>query len=239
MAADEQVTAAWQVENLHYAYHDGTEALRGVSLEVAAGQKVAIVGANGAGKSTLFLCSLGILDGWSGSVRFFGAAASAGRFEEIRRRVGLVFQEPDDMLFMPTVEDDVAFAPLNAGLDADAVHKRIEQALRAVGMWERRGRPGHHLSAGEKRRAALATVLAAGAEMIFFDEPTSGLDPRGRRQFLELLAALDATVVIATHDLTLAAATGRTYIMSAGRIVAESESSRLLSDTALLETHGL
>ena len=144
------------------------------------------------------------------------------------------------MLFMPTLEDDVAFGPLNAGLDESEVFRRVEEALSAVGMLEKRKKPAHHLSTGEKRRASLAAVLASSPEVVLFDEPTSGLDPRARREFIELVERLDVTVVIATHDLALAErVTDRTLVMHRGKITAEGESSRILRDAALMEENGL
>jgi len=240
MADDGGMNIAWQVEGLNYTYPDGTPALRGVELSVAKGDKVALVGANGAGKSTLFLCALGILEGWTGRISFGGLQASAKTFDELRRRVGLVFQEPDDMLFMPTVWDDAAFGPINAGLNHDEVHERVETALKQVGMWELRSRPAHHLSAGEKRKASLAAVLSTGAETLLLDEPTSGLDPKARRGFIKLVKGLPLTAVIATHDLQMAAdVANRAIVLHEGRVAAAGPSDKILFDEELMEKNNL
>jgi cobalt/nickel transport system ATP-binding protein len=240
MANDIDVNIAWRVAGLNYTYPDGTSALHGVELSVAKGDKVALVGANGAGKSTLFLCALGILEGWTGRISFGGLQASAKTLDELRRRVGLVFQEPDDMLFMPTVWDDAAFGPINAGLNHDEVHERVEKALKQVGMWELRSRPAHHLSAGEKRKASLAAVLSTGAETLLLDEPTSGLDPKARRGFMKLIGELPLTAVIATHDLSMAAeVTDKTIVLHEGRVMASGLTKKLLYDEELMEKNNL
>jgi len=240
MANDDNVNVVWRVEGLSYTYPDGTSALRGVELSVARGDKVALIGANGAGKSTLFLCALGILDGWTGRIVFDGLEASAATFDELRRKVGLVLQEPDDMHFMPTVWDDAAFGPINAGLNQDEVRHRVEDALKQTGIWELRSRPAHHLSAGEKRKASLAAVLSSGAETLLLDEPTSGLDPKARRGFINLIRKLPLTAVIATHDLQMASeVTNKTIVLHEGRIAASGPTAKILLDEELMEKNNL
>jgi cobalt transport protein ATP-binding subunit len=229
-----------ELEHLHYAYPDGYEALRGVDLRIEAGEKVALVGPNGAGKSTLLLHLNGINQPTHGMVRIAGVAVDRANLRRIRAEVGLVFQDPDDQLFSPTVFDDVAFGPLHMGMDADAIHDRVERALDAVGMAGFERRLPSHLSIGQRKRVALATVLSMDPSVLVFDEPSAGLDPRGRRQLIGLLRELTQTVIVATHDMRLVAEVlPRTVVMDGGLVVADGPTADILADAALLEAHGL
>lgn len=228
-----------EISNLSFVYPDGRQALRDVNLGVRPGERVALVGPNGAGKSTLLLHLNGLLHG-TGSVRVLGQEVAGPNLARIRAQVGLVFQDADDQLFSPTVFDDVAFGPLYAGLPEDEVRRRVEWALAQVGMEGYARRVSHHLSLGEKKRVAIATVLAMQPEILVFDEPTAGLDPRARRRLLELLRGLPQTMLAATHDLRFAAGVcPRTVILDEGRIVADGPTDRLLTDGQLLRAHGL
>jgi cobalt transport protein ATP-binding subunit len=233
--------ARWiEVEHLHYAYPDGFEALRGIDLVVGRGEKVALVGPNGAGKSTLMLHLNGINAPAHGSVRIGGTPVAREHLGRIRAEVGLVFQDPDDQLFSPTVRDDVAFGPLHMGLPEAEIHERVERALAAVGMAGFERRLPHHLSLGQRKRVAMATVLSMDPSVLVFDEPSAGLDPRGRRELIGLLRELPQTQLVATHDMRLVAEVlPRTVVMDAGRIVADGPTDRILADAALLEAHGL
>ncbi len=229
-----------EVEHLHFTYPDGFEALSGIDLRIAAGEKVALVGPNGAGKSTLILHLNGTSSPSHGAVRIDGVTVDRQSIRRIRAAVGLVFQDPDDQLFSPTVFDDVAFGPLHMGVPDDEVHGRVEAALAAVGMAGFERRLPHHLSIGQRKRVALATVLSMDPSVLVFDEPSAGLDPRGRRQLIELLRSLSHTVIVATHDMRLVAdVLPRTVVMDGGRIVADGPTSVILGDDALLERHGL
>jgi cobalt/nickel transport system ATP-binding protein len=228
------------IEHLHYAYPDGFEALRGVDLRIERGEKVALVGPNGAGKSTLLLHLNGINRPSHGSVRVAGLAVDERNVRRVRAEVGLVFQDPDDQLFSPTVFDDVAFGPLHMGVPTDEIHRRVERALDAVGMGGSERRLPSHLSIGQRKRVALATVLSMDPSVLVFDEPSAGLDPRGRRQLIELLRSLEQTVVVATHDMRLVAEVlPRTIVMDAGMVVADGTTDAILGDGRLLERHGL
>ncbi|MFZ0546954.1 MAG: ATP-binding cassette domain-containing protein [Candidatus Promineifilaceae bacterium] len=229
-----------EVKNLKFAYPDGREALCGVNLKVEPGRKMALVGPNGAGKSTLLLHLNGILKGQEGSVEVAGLSMDNGNLGQIRAAVGLVFQTPDDQLFSPTVFDDVAFGPLHMGLDEHEVHHRVEEALAAVQMENYINRVSHHLSIGEKKRIAIATVLSMSPEILVLDEPTAGLDPRARRNLINLLRDLDMTMLVSSHDMAMVAELfPLVAIMDGGRIVAEGETAVLLGDKELLEKHGL
>ncbi|MGC9521656.1 MAG: energy-coupling factor ABC transporter ATP-binding protein [Anaerolineae bacterium] len=228
-----------EISGLHFAYPDGREALRGVNLRVEEGEKVALVGPNGAGKSTLLLHLNGLLLG-EGAVRVRGRAVREPHLAQIRAQVGFVFQNPDDQLFSPTVYDDVAFGPLYAGLAEDEVRRCVERALDQVDLEGYGDRIPAHLSLGEKKRAAIATVLAMRPDVLALDEPTSGLDPRTRRRLIGLLQGLPQTMVIATHDMNLVAGIcGRAVILDEGRIVADGPMHELMVDEALLAAHGL
>ncbi len=228
-----------EIENLSYRYPDGHAALRGVSLVISPREKVALVGPNGAGKSTLMLHLNGIFRG-QGNVRVCGLDMSDGNLGKIRASVGLVFQDPDDQLFSPTVFEDVAFGPLYMGLPEAEVRRCVDTALAAVQMSGYRERVSHHLSVGEKKRIAIATVLSMQPEILVLDEPTAGLDPRARRGFIHLLRELPQTMLVSTHDMRLVAELFlRTVVMDGGQIVADDSTETVLNDAALLEAHGL
>jgi cobalt transport protein ATP-binding subunit len=226
--------------HVHFHYPDGFEALRGVDLRIDAGEKVALVGPNGAGKSTLMLQLNGTLTPSHGTVRVAGLEVGKPTLREIRREVGLVFQDPDDQLFSPTVFDDVAFGPLHMGLAADEVHRRVEAALAAVGMSGFDRRVPHRMSLGQRKRVAVATVLSMDPSILVFDEPSAGLDPRGRRELIGLLRELDQTMLVSTHDMRLVVEVfPRTVVMDGGVVVADGPTASVLSDGPLLEAHGL
>jgi cobalt/nickel transport system ATP-binding protein len=228
-----------QVDNLHFNYPDGHVALRGVSLRIERGEKVALVGPNGAGKSTLMLQLNGILNG-TGSIEVGGLPVTKPNLPRIRALVGLVFQNPDDQLFSPTVFEDVAFGPLHMGVAKNEVTGRVEKALAQVGMESYRDRLSHHLSVGEKKRIALATVLAMDPALVVLDEPSAGLDPRARRTLINLLRDLPQTMLVSTHDMLLVRELfKRMVIMDNGQVVADGPTEQLLNDEALLEAHGL
>jgi cobalt/nickel transport system ATP-binding protein len=237
------MNAAIEVINLKYRYHDGTEALRGVSLRVEPGECVALIGPNGSGKSTLLLHLNGILpEKLSGndSVKIFGETIGATNLETVRRQVGLVFQDPDDQLFCPSVREDVAFGPQQLGLDEPEIATRVHRALEQVGLHGFELRATHHLSHGEKRRACLAGVLACEPKILVLDEPTSDLDPRGRREFKALLREIPATKLIATHDLEMVVELcSRAIVLDCGAVVADGPTAKLLNDQALMLAHGL
>ena len=227
-------------DNLHYRYTPEREVLRGVTLRLDHGEKVALVGANGAGKSTLMLHANGLLTPSQGRVVVGDMELTAKTLKTIRQSVGLVFQNPDDQLFMPTVEEDVGFGPANMRLAHEEIAERTERALRAVGALDLRQRSPQQLSGGEKRRVAIATVLAMEPSILIMDEPSAGLDPRARRQMIELLQGFGHTALIATHDLDMAQALcPRTVIMLAGEVAADGQTDQILGDSALLERCGL
>ncbi|MFC9970155.1 energy-coupling factor ABC transporter ATP-binding protein [Spirillospora sp. NPDC127200] len=237
------MTPSLEVRGLAYAYPDGTQALFGVDLTVGRGERVALLGPNGAGKTTLILHLNGILHGGRGEVRVGGLRvdpADKKALREIRRRVGVVFQDPDDQLFMPTVREDVAFGPANLGVRGAELEARVTGALARVGMLEAAGRPPQHLSFGQRRRVAVATVLAMEPEILVLDEPSSNLDPAGRRELAEILRGLEVTVLMVTHDLPYAAELcPRSVVLSDGVIAADAPTPDLLADDALLRAHRL
>ncbi|ABM13108.1 MULTISPECIES: energy-coupling factor ABC transporter ATP-binding protein [Mycolicibacterium] len=231
---------AIRVSGLHYAYPGGHEALGGIDLEVAAGERVALLGPNGAGKTTLMLHLNGVLTALQGSVEIGGTMLSRNTLRDIRRRVGLVFQDPDDQLFMPTLAQDVAFGPANFGIRGAELEARVARALEVVSMTELAARSPAHMSGGQRRRAALATVLACEPEVLVLDEPSANLDPVARRELAETLSGLDATMVIVTHDLPYAAQLcQRAIVMDHGVIVADGTTADVLSDADLLAAHRL
>ncbi|MFE5853355.1 energy-coupling factor ABC transporter ATP-binding protein [Streptomyces sp. NPDC056500] len=228
------------VHGLAYAYPDGHQALFGVDLTVARGERVAVLGPNGAGKTTLVLHLNGILGGGVGTVSVAGLPVAREHLAEIRRRVGIVFQDPDDQLFMPTVREDVAFGPAAAGLRGAALEERVAGALELVGMVEYLDRPPHHLSYGQRRRVAVATVLAMEPEILVLDEPSSNLDPASRRELADILRSLDVTVLMVTHDLPYALELcPRSVILSEGVIAADGPTGELLANEALMREHRL
>lgn len=237
--ADIKSNSVINVNDLHFSYPDGHEALRGISLKLCSGDKVALVGPNGAGKSTLMLHLNGILDG-RGEIEVGGMRLTRDNLPVIRAMVGLVFQNPDDQLFSPTVFEDVAFGPLHMGLPEEEVIAHVEKALEAVRMAAYRDRLSHHLSVGEKKRIAIATVLSMDPKILILDEPTAGLDPRARRTLIKLLKELPITMLISTHDMAMVKELfPRTIVMDDGRIVADGSTKEILENEMLLNEHGL
>ncbi|MDQ3958584.1 MAG: energy-coupling factor ABC transporter ATP-binding protein [Actinomycetota bacterium] len=234
------MTPAVEVRGLSYDYPDGHPALSRVDLTIAAGERVALLGPNGAGKTTLALHLNGILSPREGSVAIGGLPVDKRNIREIRRRVGIVFQDPDDQLFMTSVRDDVAFGPANLGLHGAALSGRVDRALAATGMSGVAARPPHHLSFGQRRRVALATVLAMEPDVLVLDEPTSNLDPAGRRELAGILETLPATLLLITHDLPYALQLcERSAVMFGGAVVAEGPTVDVLRDEELLARHRL
>ena len=235
------ITPAIDVQQLCFAYPQGALALDALTFAVQPNESVGLVGPNGAGKTSLFLCLTGVLSPRSGSVRVCGLdIRDPTQRRRLPERVGIVFQNSDDQLFSSTVLDDVAFGPLNLGLDADETRRRVAEALGRVGMAGQEGRVPFHLSGGEKRRVALAGVLAMRPEVLLLDEPSMFLDPRGRRELIALLACLGGTKLIASHDLEMILATcGGVLVLDGGKIVANGETRQVLGDAALMEAHGL
>ncbi|SBS71352.1 putative enzyme [uncultured Mycobacterium sp.] len=231
---------AIRVAGLHYRYPDGRMALDRVDLCIAHGERVAILGPNGAGKTTLMLHLNGVLTATSGTVEISGITLARKTLRDIRRRVGLVFQDPDDQLFMPTVAQDVAFGPANFGVTGDELAARVAAALDVVSMTEHAERSPAHLSGGQRRRAALATVLACEPEILVLDEPSANLDPVARRELAETLALLPATMLVVTHDLPYAAQLcDRAIVLDHGAVVADDTITAVLSDSELLAAHRL
>ena len=228
-----------KVENLSFAYPDGREVLKDISLTVERGETVALIGPNGAGKSTFLLHLNGILRS-DGFLEVLGKTLNEKNLKWLRARVGLVFQNPDDQLFSPTVFDDVAFGPINMGYSKVQVSEAVQRALESVGMRGFEERAPHHLSLGGRKRIAIATVLSMNPEVLAFDEPTSNLDPRGRWSLIKLFKTLPATKIIATHDLEMVRALcARTVVIYEGRIAADGLTSVILEDRSLLKATGL
>jgi cobalt/nickel transport system ATP-binding protein len=228
------------VRELSFAYPDGHVALRDINLCVGPAERVALVGPNGAGKSTLMLHLNGILKGQHGTVQVGELEVTGANLRKVRAAVGIVFQNPDDQLFSPTVFDDVAYGPIYMGLAEEQVRRRVALALKQMNMEAYAGRTSHHLSLGEKKRIAIATVLAMEPSILVLDEPSAGLDPRARRTLIRLLDKLAPTMVVSTHDLRLVRELcPRTIILDEGRIAADGATAELLTDEALLCAHGL
>jgi cobalt/nickel transport system ATP-binding protein len=234
-------TAAIEASEVTFSYPQGRLALDRVSFALQSGESVGLVGPNGAGKTSLFLCLAGVLTPLSGSVRVCGLEVrDPAQRRRLPQHVGIVFQDSDDQLFCATVGDDVAFGPLNLGLQPAEVRARVAEALGRVGMAGQEGRVPLRLSGGEKRRVALAGVLAMRPEVLLLDEPSMFLDPRGRRELIALLDALPGTKLIASHDLEMILrACRRVLVLDAGRVVADGEPRAVLADAALMEAHGL
>ncbi len=231
---------ALAVKDLSYAYPDGTAVLHAVDFHVHPGERVALLGPNGAGKTTLVLHLNAILHPDSGSVTVAGLPANDENVHEIRRLTGLIFQDPDDQLFMPTVRQDVAFGPANFGVTGRELDDRVSDALQAVGMMGGAARPPHHLSLGQRRRVAVATVLAMQPEILVLDEPSSNLDPASRHELAHILEALDITMLMVTHDLPYALELcERSLVMNEGHIVADGPTAEILADRDLMRANRL
>ncbi len=230
---------AIQIENLSYSYPDGQQALKDINLSIEVGETVALVGPNGAGKSTLLLHLNGILRS-DGTVTVLGVPLDNKSLKWVRSKVGLIFQDPEDQLFSPTVFDDVAFGPINMGCSQDEVRRRVSEALEGVGMEGYEKRSPHHLSIGEKKRIAIATILSMEPEILVIDEPTANLDPRAKGELIELLQQLPMTKIVASHDLeAVKALCQRTVILDEGQVVADDSTQSIMSNNPLLEGHGL
>ncbi|MCL1885220.1 MAG: energy-coupling factor ABC transporter ATP-binding protein [Dehalococcoidia bacterium] len=228
------------VENLCYTYPDGQPALCGVSLSIQEGETVALIGPNGAGKSTLLFHLNGLLHSHEGAVRVLGQIVHDKNLKTVRRQVGMVFQNPDNQLFSPTVFDDVAFGPLNLGMKEAEVCSAVQQSLEAVGMTGYEKRSPHHMSLGEKRRIAIATVLAMSPAVLVLDEPSANLDPGGKWHLIELLRSLPQTKLIVSHDLEMVQELcSRAIVMDGGRVVADGSQQDILKDRILLMAHRL
>ncbi len=232
-------TPLFESSGLSYSYPDGTQGLSQVSFSIAEGERIALLGANGAGKSTLLLLLAGIFTG-EGDVKIEGVPFSKGNQKNLRRKVGILFQDPDDQLFCPNILEDAVFGPLNLGVAPKEAEHRAHSALEKTGISHLAHRPAHHLSLGERRRAALASVLSMQPSILLMDEPTSNLDPRGRRELLELLKSLGGSQLVATHNLEFAAGLcSRALILKEGRMVFDGLITDLLANEALLDANGL
>jgi cobalt/nickel transport system ATP-binding protein len=230
---------AIEIESLSYKYPDGHQALCDINLVVGTGETVAIIGPNGAGKSTLLLHLNGIIR-TDGRVRILGVSMDDKNLKWVRSKVGMVFQNPDDQLFSPTVFDDVAFGPLNMEYTLEEVRGRVSNSLELVGMQGYEERSPHHLSVGEKKLVSIATILSMSPEILVIDEPTANLDPRAKWEFTELVKGLTMTKIVASHDLEMVAVLcDRTIILNNGKIAADDATPSIMSNTALLERHGL
>ena len=234
------MTPVLDVRGLAYAYPDGHQALFGVDLHVHRGERVALLGPNGAGKTTLVLHLNGILTPGAGTVAVSGLPVTRDNLREVRRRVGVVFQDPDDQLFMGSVRADVAFGPANLGIKGAALDRCVMTALDRVGMADFADRPPHHLSFGQRRRVAVATVLAMEPEVLVLDEPSSNLDPASRRELADIVRALDVTTLMVTHDLPYALELcPRSVVLSGGTLVADGATYDVLTDDTLMREHRL
>ncbi|UCD08185.1 MAG: ATP-binding cassette domain-containing protein [Dehalococcoidales bacterium] len=228
-----------KIENLSFTYPDGRQALSNICLTITRGDLVAIIGPNGAGKSTLLQHLNGILHS-NGAICILGKTLEKNNIRWIRSKVGVVFQNPDDQLFSPTVFDDVAFGPINIGYTKEEVNDAVKEALERVGMSDFEQRSPHHLSLGEKKRIAIATVLSMSPEILVFDEPTSNLDPKAKGSIIQLFKQLPATKIIATHDLDLVRSLcPRTVILNSGTIAADGATSEILANHSLLKENDL
>ena len=227
------------IKNLSFDYPDKKEVLSDINLTVKAGENVALIGRNGAGKSTLLMSMVGILSG-VGEIEISGIKMKKENLGEIRRRVGFVFQNPDDQLFMPTIFDDISFGPLNFGFSKDETEKKVKDVLKIVGLEGYDFRKPHHLSLGEKKRAAIATILVLEPEVIIFDEPTLALDPGGCRKIIKFIKSIKSTKIVATHDLEMALELcNRVILMDNGKIVADGNTKEILADRKLMYDTGM
>lgn len=228
-----------EIKDLNYTYPDGTRALEGIVLDIYEGENLAVIGPNGAGKSTLLLHFNGLLDGGA-CIKIFDKPILKENLKFIRQKVGLVFQDPQDQLFMPTVYEDVSFGPKNLGLSKDEVEKRVDFTLREVDLMDKKQYLSYHLSLGEQKRVSIATVLSMQPEILVLDEPNSNLDPASRRHLINLLNNLNVTKIIATNDLEMALDTcERVILLDHGKIICDGEIKTTLSNKSLLEAHGL
>ena len=233
---------AIRIKDLRYGYSGGVEALKGITLDIARGECVALTGPNGSGKTTFVLHLNGIFlsENGNGTVTVMGRRVEKGCVEAVRKHVGIVFQDPDDQLFMPTVYDDVAFGPLNMGLEQNEVKQRVTRALACVGMEGFEDRVPHHMSIGQKKRVAIATVLSMSPEILVLDEPSASLDPRGKWELIDTLGSLKMTKVIVSHDMDLVKALcDRVVIFDGGQIAADGPAAEILADEPLLRAHCL
>lgn len=229
-----------ELNDVYFHYPDGTETLKGISLRIVHGESVGIVGANGAGKSTLLMHLNGYLMPSKGVITIGDSELTKKTRSEVRKKVGVVFQNPDDQLFMPTVYDDVAFGPLNLGLSREKVHERVQESLETVGCFALKDKPPHHLSGGQKNSVAIASVIAMNPDILVMDEPASSLDPKSRRYLINLLKDFRHTKIIASHDLDLILdVCKRCIVIKDGRIAADGLSREILSDRKLLEENNL
>lgn len=233
---------AIEINNFSYHYPDGTAALSDITLDIEHGQKVVLIGPNGAGKSTLLLAMAGFING-TGKVLVDGLEVNKKNLKQIRTRLGSCLENPEDQLFMPTLFDDVAFGPLNMGLPTEQIKIRVTDSLRTVGLDGMADKAPHHLSAGQKRAAAIATILAMEPKIITFDEPDGSLDPRNRNNLIKLLSGLSQTLIIATCNMNFAAAVAdRAVLIDNGRIAADSDNfgaEKIMTDSKLMAAHGL
>ncbi len=226
-------------QNVSYAYDDGTAALRQINFAIETGEKIALVGPNGAGKSTLLLALSGFVP-FQGNIEIAGLPLQNSDIKKIRRNLGIVFQNPDHQLFMPTVEEDIAFGPMNMGLTGPDLETRIQTALDQTGTTHLRPKAAHHLSTGEKRRVAIAAVLSMNPKILIMDEPSSNLDPRGRRNLIDLLKTMPQTLLIAGHDLEmLLEICPSALLLDTGKIVASGPTKDLFANPDLMHPHGL
>ena len=229
-----------EFKNVCFRYPDGTEALKGISFRITHGESVGIVGANGAGKSTLLLHMNGYLLPTSGTVNIGDLSVTKKSRQDIRRKVGIVFQNPDDQLFMPTVFDDVAFGPLNLGMDGASVRERVNEALRLVNSLDLCDKPPHHLSCGQKSAVAIAAVMSMEPDILVMDEPAANLDPKSRRSLITLLKTFAHSKIIASHDLDLILdVCKRCIVIKDGTVVADGPSTEILANQTLLEENNL
>ena len=233
------VKEAIKIKRLEYTYPDGTKALKEINLNIFEGESVGLIGPNGAGKSTMLLHLNGILRG-SGEVEIMELEIKDKNLDIIRNKVGLVFQDPEDQLFMPTVFDDVAFGPINMGLEKEKVKTSVKESLQEIDMLDSVDRISHHLSFGEKKRVSIATVLSMEPEILALDEPTGNLDPRARHELIQLLKSIDKTKIIASHDLDMILdICDRAIILDKGKIITSGTAKEILSNTPLLKKHSL